>query len=225
MALPQMMMAQNTYENYTFLTLAGPEAQEGQGSMDGVDDNAAGLNAPVGVVRDSGGNLYIADSANHTIRKVAPDGSVSTVAGMAGVSGSADGLGGAARFNSRFRHCPGWKRKYLCIRPRQQHYQKNFAFRHGDHSGGPGINAWNREWHRQRCEVSFFPTVLPWIAATIVYVADTSSDTIRKITPAGVVTTLAGSANHAGSADKTGTSATFNSPTALSRLTGPEIST
>ena len=56
---------------------------------------------------DSAGNVYVLDSGNHTMRKLAPAGTnwvVTTVAGLAGVSGSADGMGNSAQFNlSRWR--------------------------------------------------------------------------------------------------------------------------
>jgi DNA-binding beta-propeller fold protein YncE len=52
------------------------------------------------VVTDSAGNVYVADFNNETIRKITPDGSVSTLAGTAGAAGSSDGTGAAARFFS-----------------------------------------------------------------------------------------------------------------------------
>src|SRR5205807_1630990 len=48
-----------------------------------------------------------------------------------------------------------------------------------------------------------------------VYVADQVNSTIRKVTPAGAVTTIAGTAGFAGGADGTGTAATFNNPSAV----------
>ena len=79
---------------YTFTTFAG---KAGAGSADGVGD-AAQFNRPFGVAVDSVGNLYVADSANHTIRKVTASGVVSTIAGLAGSFGSAEGTGSNARF-------------------------------------------------------------------------------------------------------------------------------
>lgn len=70
-----------------------------RGSADGVGA-AARFNNPRGVATDSHDNVYVVDTGNHTIRKITPDGAVSTLAGTAGVSGSSDGVGAAARFSS-----------------------------------------------------------------------------------------------------------------------------
>ena len=48
---------------------------------------------------DATGNEYVADQFNHTVRKVAPGGVVTTLAGLAGSAGSANGTGSGARFN------------------------------------------------------------------------------------------------------------------------------
>jgi hypothetical protein len=48
---------------------------------------------------DASGNAFVADSGNHTIRKVTSDGVVTTLAGTPGAAGSTNGSGGAARFN------------------------------------------------------------------------------------------------------------------------------
>lgn len=42
---------------------------------------AADLNLPTGLAFDSAGNVYIADSGNNRVRKVSPDGTITTVAG------------------------------------------------------------------------------------------------------------------------------------------------
>ena len=68
-------------------TLAGSAGLVGSADGSGA---AARFNFPRGVATDSAGNVYVADSGNHTIRKVTPGGVVSTLAGSAGVSGSTD---------------------------------------------------------------------------------------------------------------------------------------
>ena len=67
------------------------------GSVDGVGD-AARFNFPWGLALDGAGNLYVADSGNHTIRKITPAREVITIAGAAGQNGTLDAVGTAARF-------------------------------------------------------------------------------------------------------------------------------
>ncbi|NBQ56105.1 MAG: hypothetical protein EBU36_05620, partial [Verrucomicrobia bacterium] len=140
-------------ENVLYGTVAGLAGSPG--SSDGLGASAK-FSSPQAVATDASGNVYVADSGNHTIRKISLDGTVSTVAGMAGQSGSADGDGAAARFCGP---------KALAV-------------------GGDGA----------------------------IYVADTENHLIRKISPAGAVTTLAGTAGLPGSQDGTGPSASFFRP-------------
>lgn len=77
-------------------TLAGSAEQSD--SADGIG-TAARFSYPEGVALDKAGNLYVIDKGNYTIRKlVLATGAVTTLAGTAGESGSADGVGAAARF-------------------------------------------------------------------------------------------------------------------------------
>lgn len=80
----------------TVSTFAG--ATEDFGSVDG-QGGAARFQSPFGVAVDSSGNVYVADTDNHIIRKITPSGLVSTIAGTAGQAGAANGTGAAARFD------------------------------------------------------------------------------------------------------------------------------
>lgn len=70
-----------------------------------VDDYADGVgaaarfNRPFGLAHDAAGVVYVADTGNRVIRRVAADGTVTTLAGSAGQAGSTDGSGSAARFS------------------------------------------------------------------------------------------------------------------------------
>ena len=163
----------NKYMQYKTAQAVGDAAKSGGGTgeglglgagigMAGVSGSADGTGTaalfrfPTGIAVDASGNLYVSDSGSYTIRKITPAGLVSTLAGMAGVTGSADGVGGAARFN--------------------------------------------------------VPLAVTADPAGNLYVSDTLNRTIRKITPAGLVSTLAGTPGLAGSDDGTGPAARFQEP-------------
>jgi sugar lactone lactonase YvrE len=118
------------------------------------DATQARFFAPNGLQFSAEGDLYVADTLNYTVRKIARNGAVTTLAGSPGVQGSADGTGAAATFTE----------------------PRNIAL---DGAGN-------------------------------VYVTDGS--TVRRITQAGVVTTVAGRQGEFGNVDGIGTLARFRSP-------------
>jgi len=80
---------------------AGITVLAGDAATSGSSDNkgaAARFNTPRGLAIDANGNVYVADQLNYAIRKVAPDGTVSTFAGQRGASGTTDNQGNKARF-------------------------------------------------------------------------------------------------------------------------------
>ena len=81
--------------NKTVSLLAGKAGV--QGLVDGAGDSAR-FSSIGGGVLDSAGNLYVADPANHVIRKITPAGLVSTIAGQPGVPGYSDGAAAQAKF-------------------------------------------------------------------------------------------------------------------------------
>ncbi|PRC90839.1 hypothetical protein [Solimicrobium silvestre] len=109
-----------------------------------------------GIASDSHGNLYVADTSNHTIRKIDAKGIVTTLAGQVRNPGNEDGPGAQARFN--------------------------------------------------------LPTGITIDTHGNLYVTDAGNFTIRKITPAGVVSTLAGQVGVQGYTDGEGMSAKFRLP-------------
>ena len=80
-------------------TITPVAGSNGSGSADGAAATAT-FNQPFALTQDSTGIVYVADSGNSTIRRIALDGTVSTLAGLAGATGTTDGTGSAARFDS-----------------------------------------------------------------------------------------------------------------------------
>ena len=88
--------------NWVVHTIAGSVPDLYPGFEDGPNEQAQ-FNLPFGIARHNEGNLYVADFGNHAIRRISPQGPdwvTSTVAGFSGGSGSADGSGSQAAFNS-----------------------------------------------------------------------------------------------------------------------------
>lgn len=79
----------------TVSTLAGAATEWGDADGPGA---SARFNRPYGIAVDAAGSLYVADTENRLVRKVATNGQVSTVAGARNMRGTADGVGGAATF-------------------------------------------------------------------------------------------------------------------------------
>ena len=183
------------------------------GSADGTG-SAARFNFPDGVAVDAAGNVYVADSSNNTIRKITPAGVVSTLAGLAGIGGSADGTGSAARFSQPVG---------VAVDAAGNVYVTDFSNNTirkitpaGVVSTLAGSASSRGSADGTGSAARFFqPAGVAVDAAGNVYVADTFNHTIRKITPAGVVSTLAGLAGSFGSADGTGSAARFNQPTGV----------
>ena len=169
-------------------TLAGLAGS--QGSADGTG-SAARFAWPIGVAVDSTGNVYVADNGNDTIRKVTPAGVVTTLAGLAGSSGSADGTGSAARFygpsgvavDSAGNVYVADTGNYTIRKVTPAGVVTTLAGLAGTEGSADGTGSAAR---------FSYPSGVAVDSAGNVYVADTGNNTIRKVTPAGVVTTLAG---------------------------------
>ncbi|MBI2761805.1 MAG: SMP-30/gluconolactonase/LRE family protein [Chloroflexi bacterium] len=188
-------------------TLAGSGAI---GFADGARRDAI-FNRPAGAAVDGAGNLYVADAGNDIIRKVLPDGTVTTFSGS-GVTGFTDGPATSAKFNSPagitmdifgalFVADQGNDK----IRMIQKDGTVTFVAGSGvrGYQDGPATTA--RFNNPAAVAVDFDGNV---------YVADQGNDVIRKITPDGQVSTLAGTGER-GHADGKAQSARFNAPAGI----------
>jgi len=178
------------------------------GSADGTGTVAL-LNRPNGVTTD-GTNLYVADTNNHTIRKVViATNDVTTLAGTAGVSGTTDATGTAALFNSPQGITTDGTNLYVA--DTGNHTIRKIVISSGvvtTLAGTAGVSGTTDATGT----AALFNT--PYGVTTngiYLYVADTGNRTIRKIViSSGVVTTFAGTAGITGTTDGTGAAARFN---------------
>ncbi len=192
-------------------TLAGSPRQEG--SINGTG-SAANFYGPEGVAVDSPGNVYVADYNNQEIRKITPSGVVTTLAGFAGMTGSSNGTGSAARFYDPSNVAVDSAGNVYVADSGNDEIRKithsgvvtTLAGSAGQVGSGDGAGSAARfDW----------PTGVAVDSASNVYVADYGNEEIREITAFGVVTTLAGSARQTGSSDGTGSAARFYCPTGV----------
>ncbi len=183
------------------------------GSVDGVA-GAAAFNLPLGLTQDVAGNVYVADANNHTIRRIAADGTVTTLAGLAGTQGVADGTGAAARFSQ-----PAG----IALGPDGDLYVselENHLIRRVTTAGVVTTYAGSTPGYADGAALSAkfnSPRAVAVAANGDVLVADYSNARIRRIlragNAAGAVQTLAGNGTiAAGSPDGIGTAAVIGGP-------------
>ncbi|WP_288955566.1 T9SS type A sorting domain-containing protein [uncultured Polaribacter sp.] len=185
-------------------TLAGTFVS---GNADGNGADAS-FNQPFGIATDNYGNVFIADTNNHKIRKITPNGDVTTFAGT-GTSGSTDANGTSASFNSprglevdavgNIYIADSGNNKIRKITP------------NGDVTTFAGSGAAVSTDGNGTAASFAFPSDLAIDINGNIFVTDVTFHKIRKISPNGDVTTFAGSGT-AGSANGTGTAASFNQP-------------
>ena len=221
-----------------------------RGSRDGIGTYAR-FDYPAGVAHDAAGTLYIADSQNETIRKITPDGVVTTLAGKVQTAGYVDGNGADARFsdpegvavdsagnlyvadigNSVVRKITpaadvstianGYdfnSPSGVAVDARGNIYVTSTSNQTIDKvkpdgtvtilAGSPGHRGFQDGVGRQA--LFYCPTGIAVDSAGKLYVADSYNEAIRKITPGGLVTTLAG--GRRGGDDGTGSQASFREP-------------
>jgi streptogramin lyase len=176
----------------------GGSGDEGSGADDGIGI-AASFNMPTGIAVDSSGNVYVADFNNNLIRKITPAGDVTKLAGSfpspSAVAVDSSGNVYATDLSSQ-----------LIKKITPAGVITTLAGGGGSAADGSGAD------NGTGTAASFnSPTSIAVDSSGNVYVADMMNDLIRKITPDGVVTTLAGSGT-SGDTDGIGTAASFFSP-------------
>src|SRR6266550_80461 len=174
--------------------------------------SAARFNFPGGVAVDRAGtgNIYVGDTGNFTIRQITPAGVVTTLAGSHGVRGGTNGTGSAARFelpvgmavdsagNIYVADADPCTIRKITPGGVVSTFAGSFA-KAGSQDGTGSAARFN------------IPTDVAVDSSNKLYVADSNNCTIRRITPAAVVTTLAGLASP-GHTNGTGSAARFDFP-------------
>jgi sugar lactone lactonase YvrE len=206
----------NTIRKITSSGLVSTFAGVGKsaGTNDGVGD-AARFSGPQALAVDAAGNIYVCDTGNNTIRMITPGRAVTTIAGSPILSGSADGTNSSALFSTP---------RGIAVDSTGILYVSdagNNTIRKITHSGtnwivttlagsATGLNGLVDATN----SVARFHNLFGMVAdgGGNVFVVDRSNDAIRKVTPAGAVTTFAGTPGVAGSVDGIGAEAVFDQP-------------
>ncbi len=204
-------VADQTNNKIRMITSAGVVTTfAGSGTAASIDGTgiAASFNFPTGIVIDATGNLFVAEFYGHKVRMITPGGVVTTFVGS-GTAGNVDGTGTAASFNNPTDITIDASGNFYVSDYSNHTIRKITAAGVVTTLAGSGV-AGNADG--TGAAASFFqPLGLCCDLGGNIYVADYSNNIIRKITPAGVVTTIAGSGGYGG-ADGQGTAATFAYP-------------
>lgn len=192
---------------YQFSTTSSLLAGNGTNAYTDGTGSGAQFNYPTGIVRDASGNFFVADRDNHRIRKITAAGVVTTFAGS-GVAGLTNGTGTAAQFNQPYGITIDGNGN-LFVADRLNHAIRKITpagvvttiAGNGSDGAANGTGAAATFWE---------PLNLAVDASGNIFVADYRNYVIRKITPAGVVTTFAGTMSNSGFTNGTGTAASFS---------------
>ena len=185
-------------------TLAG----SGTASYADGTGTAAQFNDPTGIAVDTSGTVYVADLYNNRIRKITSGGVVTTLAGS-GTAGSLNGTGTSAQFNNPYGIIVDSSGSVYVADTSNNIIRKITSGGVVTTLAGSGTaGSLNGTGTSAQFNGPYGITI---DSSSNIYVGDMLNNTIRKITPGGVVTTLAGSGTN-GSINGTGTSAQFNYP-------------
>jgi len=191
-------------------TLAGTALAFGNKDATGA---AATFHGPSGIAVDSGGNLYVADTDNNVIRKITPSAVVTTLAGTVG-GGSADGTGASAQFNGPVGVAVDSSGNLYVADELNDTIRKVTPAGTVTTYAGTAGNVGTNDGTGGAAQF-FSPFGICVDQAGNVYVTDAGNDSVRKITPGGVVSTLAGTPGKRGSANGTGSGASFSLPVGI----------
>lgn len=180
------------------------------GSANGIG-TAASFYYPAGMAVDAADNLYVADYGNNKIRKITPNGTVSTFAGT-GVVGSTDGNVSVAEFNGATGVCVDSFGNIFVADYYNNKIRKIDTL--GDVSTVAGSGAIGSSDGIGTSASFYYPAIVAVDAANNLYITDEENHKIRKITTDGTVSTLAGNGT-LGANDGVSTAAQFNFPTGV----------
>jgi uncharacterized protein (TIGR03437 family) len=159
------------------------------------------LNNPEGVLVDASSNLYIADSANHRIRKVTPDGTISTFAGTGTFGFNGDSI---AAVNAQLNHPTGMvmdisENLYIADSSNQR-IRKVATNGIITTVAGNGIAGYSGDGGLGTSATMRFPIGLALDSATgRLFIADAGNHVVRELASSGILTTIAGNGQGAGS--------------------------
>jgi sugar lactone lactonase YvrE len=180
------------------------------GFENGYRTNAT-FNHPYGLAMDMQGNFYIGDVANHGIRKIAADGMVTTLAG--GRKGFSDRKGNLAMFNHPYGVAVDAENNVYVADSYNNRIRKITPDGSVSTLGGNGNDGFVDG--KSSAAEFFVPIGIVVDKHSNVYVGDEGNSSIRKISPEGNVTTLAGNGKFSFS-DGVGKNAEFNAPGGIS---------
>jgi len=181
------------------------------GFTDGVPE-AARFITPSGLALGSNGSLYVADRGNHRIRKIGPDGTAGTVAGT-GIAGSTNGAAGVVQFSSPVGIAVDAVGNAFVTEAAGHAIRKVAPGGFTEVFAGSPVTSGSANALGTNARFSS-PAGLAMAVDGTLYVADKGNHRIRAVSPAGAVTTFAGSGIQ-GVFDGSGESARFDSPFSL----------